>query len=140
MSDITPLTDVARDAAVIRLTNELRLANERLATLELEVLNSRDHAIGRAAEVGELRHRLLSQAAMYERRLSEARHAHTTHDTNHRAHIARLEDALAAASTAARKVSVLNADLERLRASFTWKLGRTLMWPVRLLKRLIRRA
>lgn len=140
MSDITPLTDVARDAAVIRLTNELRLANERLATLELEVLNSRDHAIGRAAEVGELRHRLLAQAAMYERRLSEARHAHTTHDTNHRAHIARLEDALAAASTAARKVSVLNADLERLRASFTWKLGRTLMWPVRLLKRLIRRA
>lgn len=140
MSDITPLTDVARDAAVIRLTNELRLANERLATLELEVLNSRDHAIGRAAEVGELRHRLLSQAAMYERRLSEARHAHTTHDTNHRAHIARLEDALTAASTAARKVSVLNADLERLRASFTWKLGRTLMWPVRLLKRLIRRA
>ncbi len=140
MSDITPLTDVARDAAAIRLTNELRLANERLATLELEVLNSRDHAIGRAAEVGELRHRLLSQAAMYERRLSEARHAHTTHDTNHRAHIARLEDALAAASTAARKVSVLNADLERLRASFTWKLGRTLMWPVRLLKRLIRRA
>ncbi|NCY09708.1 MAG: hypothetical protein EBX38_04865 [Actinobacteria bacterium] len=140
MSDITPLTDVARDAAVIRLTNELRLANERLATLELEVLNSRDHAIGRAAEVGELRHRLLAQAAMYERRLSEARQAHTTHDTNHRAHIARLEDALAAASTAARKVSVLNADLERLRASFTWKLGRTLMWPVRLLKRLIRRA
>lgn len=140
MSDITPLTDVARDAAVIRLTNELRLANERLATLELEVLNSRDHAIGRAAEVGELRHRLLAQAAMYERRLSEARHAHTTHDTNHRAHIAQLEDALAAASTAARKVSVLNADLERLRASFTWKLGRTLMWPVRLLKRLIRRA
>ena len=144
MSDITPLTDVARDAAVIRLTNELRLANERLATLELEVLNSRDHAIGRAAEVGELRHRLLAQAAMYERRLSEARHAHTTHDTNHRAHIAQLEDALAAASTAARvenrKASVLNADLERLRTSFTWKLGRTLMWPVRLLKRLIRRA
>jgi len=73
---------------VIRLTNELRLANERLAALELEVLNSRDHAIGRATEVGELRHRLLAQAAMYERRLSEARQTHATHDVNH-GHISR---------------------------------------------------
>jgi hypothetical protein len=144
VSDTAPLTDFAREATVIRLTNELRLANERLAALELEVLNSRDHAIGRATEVGELRHRLLAQAAMYERRLSEARQTHATHDVNHRAHIAQLEDALSVASTAARvenrKASSLNADLERMRASFTWKLGRTMMWPVRVLKRLVRRA
>ncbi|MFZ9772133.1 MAG: hypothetical protein ACO3D1_08210, partial [Ilumatobacteraceae bacterium] len=76
--------------------------------------------------------------------LSEARQTHATHDVNHRAHIAQLEDALSAASTAARvenrKASSLNADLERMRDSFTWKLGRTMMWPVRVLKRLVRRA
>jgi hypothetical protein len=118
---------------VIRLTNELRLANERLAALELEVLNSRDHAIGRATEVGELRHRLLAQAAMYE-----------THDVNHRAHIARLEEALVTASAATRdaqrSAANTHAELARTKASFTWRLGRTMMWPVRVLKRLVRRA
>lgn len=118
---------------VIRLTNELRLANERLAALELEVLNSRDHAIGRATEVGELRHQL-----------SEARQTHATHDVNHRAHIARLEEALVTANAATRdaqrSVANINAELARTKASFTWKLGRTMMWPVRVLKRLVRRA
>ncbi|NDH92715.1 MAG: hypothetical protein EBY79_06450 [Actinobacteria bacterium] len=144
MSDTAPLTDLAREAMVIRLTNELRLANERLAALELEVLNSRDHAIGRATEIGELRHRLLAQAAMYERRLSEARQTHATHDVNHRAHIARLEEALVTANAATRdaqrSVANINAELARTKASFTWKLGRTMMWPVRVLKRLVRRA
>jgi hypothetical protein len=144
VSDTAPLTDFAREATVIRLTNELRLTNERLAALELEVLNSRDHAIGRATEVGELRHRLLAQAAMYERRLCEARQAHATHDTNHRAHIARLEEALVTASAATRdaqrSAASTHAELTRTKASFTWKLGRTMMWPVRVLKRLVRRA
>ncbi|NCV97919.1 MAG: hypothetical protein EBW27_08025 [Acidimicrobiia bacterium] len=133
MSDTAPLTDLAREAMVIRLTNELRIANERLAALELEVLNSRDHAIGRATEVGELRHRL-----------SEARQTHATHDVNHRAHIARLEEALVTANAATRdtqrSVANINAELARTKASFTWKLGRTMMWPVRVLKRLVRRA
>lgn len=133
MSDTAPLTDFAREATVIRLTNELRLTNERLAALELEVLNSRDHAIGRATEVGELRHRLLAQSQ-----------AHATDDTNHRAHIARLEEALVTASAATRdaqrSAASTHAELTRTKASFTWKLGRTMMWPVRVLKRLVRRA
>jgi len=127
---------VQRDAELLRLGNELRRAREALldaqaqrASFELEVLNSRDHAVGQAAHIGELRYRLLKQAAGY-----------LIHDKNHRDHIARLEAALAESSRTAAQTEALRRELTATRNSTTWKLGRVLMFPVRAVKRLLRRG
>jgi hypothetical protein len=40
------------------MVNELRFAKARLAALELEILNGRDHAIGQTAELATVRHEL----------------------------------------------------------------------------------
>jgi len=127
---------VQRDAELLRLGNELRRAREALldaqaqrASFELEVLNSRDHAVGQAAHIGELRYRLLKQAQHQ-----------LIHDKNHRDHIARLEAALAESSRTAAQTEALRRELTATRNSTTWKLGRVLMFPVRAVKRLLRRG
>ncbi len=136
MSDENLLEHTRRETAELRLAEQLRAALEQRAAFELEVLNSRDHAIGRAAEIGELRYRLVKQAAVYEHRLSDA----ATHDANHRAHIARLEAALAEVGRRAARAETLEREIAALRSSSTWRLGRLLMSPVRAVKRLLRRA
>ena len=122
-----------------RLSNELRLAHQRQTVLELEVLNSRDHALGRAAEIGEWRYRLIRQAAVYEQRLRDRE----THEANHKAHIARLETALQAADRAMQQnfsgAGELRRELNALQASTTWRVGRFLMLPIRTLRRVIGR-
>jgi len=136
VSDENLLEHTRRETAELRLAEQLRAALEQRAAFELEVLNSRDHAIGRAAEIGELRYRLVKQAAVYEHRLSDA----ATHDANHRAHIARLEAALAEVGRRAARAETLEREIAALRSSSTWRLGRLLMSPVRAVKRLLRRA
>lgn len=123
----------------LSLINQLRLAHQRQTVLELEVLNSRDHALGRAAEIGEWRYRLIRQAAVYEQRLRDRE----SHEANHKAHIARLETALQAAGRAIQQnfsgAGELRRELDALRASTTWRLGRLLMLPIRILQRVVRR-
>ena len=123
----------------LRLNNELRLAHQRQTVLELEVLNSRDHALGRAAEIGEWRYRLIRQAAVYEQRLRDRE----THEANHKAHIARLETALQAADRAMQQnfsgAGELRRELNALQASTTWRVGRFLMLPIRTPRRVIGR-
>ena len=123
----------------LSLINQLRLAHRRLRVLELEVLNYRDHALGRAAEIGEWRYRLIRQAAVYEQQL----HDQGTHEANHKAHIARLETALQAAGRTMQQnfsgAGELRRELDALRASTTWRLGRLLMLPIRILRRVVRR-
>ena len=46
------------DPEKLRLVNEFRFAKARLAALELEILNGRDHAIGQTAELATVRHEL----------------------------------------------------------------------------------
>jgi len=46
------------DPEKLRLVNELRFAKARLAALEIEILNGRDHAIGQTAELATVRHEL----------------------------------------------------------------------------------
>lgn len=46
------------DPEKLRMVNELRFAKARLAALELEILNGRDHAIGQTAELATVRHEL----------------------------------------------------------------------------------
>jgi hypothetical protein len=81
----------------LRLANELRIAQARQAALELEILNARDHTIGRAAELATTQHEL-----------AVARH----------------------------ELAALRHELTAVRSSTTWKLGRFLMLPIRILRRL----
>ncbi len=138
---------VQRDESVVRLQLQLQQALHKCAEFELQVLNSRDHALGQAAEIGALRFRIVKQAATYEQRLNDQ----STHITNHLAHISRLESAHAEANQRANALSaeanqrakVLEAqrqELIALRSSTTWKIGRFFMLPVRVLKRLTRRS
>ena len=123
----------------LSLMNELRLSRQRQTVLELEVLNSRDHAVGRAAEISEWRYRLIRQAAVYEQRLRDRE----SHEANHLAHIARLEAALQGAAQARQQnfsgVGDLRRELDALRGSTTWRLGRLLMLPIRILRLVVRR-
>lgn len=144
VSDESLVDAARRDAELLRLTTELRALRALNSRFELEVLNSRDFAVGQAANIGELRYRLLKQAANYEMRLHQAQQHQLIHDKNHREHIARLESALA---EVAAKVTALNTsnqelrvELTQTRASTTWRLGRVLMFPVRVVKRLLRRG
>ena len=123
----------------LSLMNELRLSRQRQTVLELEVLNSRDHAVGRAAEIGEWRYRLIRQAAVYEQCLRDRE----SHEANHLAHIARLETALQGAAQVQKQnfsgVGDLRRELDALRASTTWRLGCLLMLPIRILRLVVRR-
>lgn len=131
------ISDAARhEHELDRLTHELRRALEQRALFELEVLNSRDHAIAQAAHIGELRHRLVKQAAMLEMRRNEFQ----IHSANYLAHIARLEAALAEATRTAAHAEGLRRELADVRGSATWNAGRAVMLPVRALKRLLRRG
>lgn len=147
VSDESLVEAVRRDAIELRLRNELRLVREesrriqeQRAAFELEVLNSRDFAVGQAVQIGELRFRLLRQAVTYEQRIGQIESNHRAHDGNHRQHIARLEAALAEAASAAAQADRFRRELVDLRASATWRLGRFLLLPIRAMKRLLRRG
>ena len=115
---------VQRDESIVRLQLQLQQALHKCAELELQVLNSRDHALGQAAELGGLRFKM---------------ERFVTDDKNHRAHIARLESALAEASKRVLAMETKRRELEALRSSTTWKVGRAFMLPIRLLKLLTHR-
>ena len=66
------------------------------------------------------------------------KHERDLHIQNHLAHIARLEQAMAAAKSRIEALALRSSELDRVYASRTWKLGRLQMLPIRLLKRLLR--
>lgn len=140
VSDESLVEAVRRDAIELRLNTELRVVRAERAAMELEVLNSRDFAVGQAVQIGELRFRLLRQAVTYEQRIGQIESNHRAHDGNHRQHIARLEAALAEATSAAAQADRFRRELVDLRASATWRLGRFLLLPIRAMKRLLRRG
>ncbi len=128
MSDDALLDAAVRDATELRLTTALRAALEQRAAFELEVLNARDHAAAQAAMIGELRHQLRF-AREWE-----------IHDKNHREHIARLETALRETSKLANQADGLRQQIASMRSSSTWKVGRLVLRPLRVLKRMMRRG
>lgn len=128
VSDDSILDAAVRDAVELRLTTALRAALEQKAAFELEVLNARDHAAAQAAIIGELRHELRF-AREWE-----------IHDSNHRNHIARLEEALRNATREANRTDALRREIAAMKQSRTWKVGRMVLRPVRALKRLRQRG
>jgi hypothetical protein len=136
VSDDALLDAAIQNATELRLTTALRAALEQKAAFELEVLNARDFAIGQARQIGELRHRLIVQAARFQAKENDQ----LIHEKNHREHIERLEAALREASKIANQTDGLRRQIADMRGSSTWKIGRALMLPVRLTKRLLRRG
>lgn len=115
-------------------------ANVRVQLIEaqLRILELRDFAIGSAARVGEMQVRLTTK----EHELAQAltvNHYKDIHISNHLAHIARLEAALAENDSRIKQLLVRSTQLDHVYASMTWRLGRVLMLPVRIVRRLLRR-
>jgi hypothetical protein len=128
VSDDALLDAAVRDATELRLTTALRAALEQKAAFELEVLNARDHAAAQAAMIGELRYQMRF-AREWE-----------IHDKNHREHIARLEEALRLATPGANQADALRREIAAMKNSSTWKAGRLVLRPVRVMKRMLRRG
>ena len=129
VQDLLVETDLVRQ--------KLELAEEKVMQLELSLLHSRDFAIGAAAEMGEARAEAQKNLAMYvesERQLGDA----NTHIQSHLSHIQRLVDALQDLP----KIQKINQDLllqiVNLRKSATWRIGRLIMLPIRILKKIIK--
>ena len=126
MSEHAPQPTSAVDADRVALD----AAERRIMDLEMQLLHSRDFAIGAIAEAGEAR----AVIAGLDRRAIEAE----THVANHVAHIARLEEALREIHPMLRRADARAREADAMRASATWRIGRLVMLPVRLLRRLTR--
>ena len=111
---------------------DLQSAEGKIMKLELALLNSRDFAIGASAEAG----RAKFERQMYidsQRQLIDA----TTHIANHIDHIRRLEEQAQDLSSLHQANIELRIQLEKLRST-KWIIGRIIMTPIRILKRLVR--
>ena len=116
-----------------QLRHELQIAEGKIMQLELALLQSRDFAIGAAAEAGEAP----AYRARYvesERKLGDA----NEHIKSHLAHIARLEQALADSLKFEKTNKDLRTQIETLHNSATWRIGRKVMLPIRIIKRIVK--
>ena len=120
------VTDLSSELESVR--RKLQIAEQRIMQLELSLLQSRDFSIGAAAEVGELR--------VVRSQLKDQLKDANIHIKSHLAHIKRLEEAMVELN----RVSTLNrarsAELDRVYNSASWKIGRFVMIPVRILRKI----
>ncbi len=116
-----------------QLKHDLQVAEGKIMQLELALLQSRDFAIGAAAEAGEAP----AYRARYvesERKLGDA----NEHIKSHLTHIARLEQALADLLKFEKINKDLRTQIETLHNSATWRIGRKVMLPIRIIKRIVK--
>ena len=107
--------------------------------LQLRLFETRDFAIGASARAGEMQARLTTKELELANALT-VNHEKNIHIENHLAHIARLEAALAAVEPQIRDLRSRAEQLDRVYTSVTWRLGRLLMLPVRLTRRILKRS
>ena len=120
-----------------QVCHELQLAEGKVMQLELALLQSRDFAIGAAAEASEIpiiRAKFQAQFAESERQLADA----NEHVKSHVAHIQRLEAALSDALKLESVNKNLHIQINDLKASATWRIGKLVMTPLRVIKRIFR--
>ena len=120
-----------------QVCHELQLAEGKVMQLELALLQSRDFAIGAAAEASEIpiiRAKFQNQFAESERQLADA----SEHVKSHVAHIQRLEAALSDALKLESVNKNLHIQINDLKASATWRIGKLVMTPLRVIKRIFR--
>ena len=116
-----------------QLKHELQIAEGKIMQLELALLQSRDFAIGAAAEAGEAPE-YRARYVESERKLGDA----NEHIKSHLAHIARLEQALADLLKFEKTNKDLRTQIETLHNSATWRIGRKVMLPIRIIKRIVK--
>jgi len=116
-----------------QLKHDLQIAEGKIMQLELALLQSRDFAIGAAAEASEapIVRKMYVES---ERKLGDA----NEHIKSHLAHIARLEQALADLLKIEKTNKELRAQIEALHTSATWRIGRKVMLPMRIIKRIVK--
>ena len=120
------VTELSSELESVR--SKLQAAEQKIMQLELALLQSRDFSIGTAAEIGEMR---VGHNAIIEK-LKVA----DTHIKNHSAHIKRLEEALGESGRASAFHAARSAELDRVYNSASWKIGRFVMIPVRILRKI----
>jgi len=116
-----------------QLKHDLQIAEGKIMQLELALLQSRDFAIGAAAEASEapIVRKMYVES---ERKLGDA----NEHIKSHLAHIARLEQALADLLKIEKTNKELRTQIEALHTSATWRIGRKVMLPMRIIKRIVK--
>ena len=121
------ISDLISELELVR--NKLQTAEQRIMQLELSLLQSRDFSVGAAAEVGEMR--------VVRSQLKDQLKDANIHIKSHLAHIKRLEEAMVELN----RVSALHrariAELDRVYNSASWKIGRFVLIPVRILRKII---
>ena len=108
--------------------SKLQTAEQKIMHLELSLLQSRDFSIGAAAEMGEIR-------VGHFKTIDQLKDANT-HIKNHLAHIKRLEEALADLHRSNALQRGQAAELIRVYNSASWKIGRFIMIPIRILRKI----
>ena len=127
VSDDLSLSDLKSELELLR--TKLQIAEQKIMQLELSLLQSRDFSIGTAAEIGEMRVRHFQTKDQ----LKDA----NIHIKNHVTHIKRLEEALDELNRASALNRARSAELDRVYNSASWKIGRFVMIPVRVLRKII---
>lgn len=127
ISDDLSISDLKSELELVR--SKLQIAEQKIMQLELSLLQSRDFSIGAVAEVGEMR--------VVRSQLKDQLKDANIHIKSHLAHIKRLEEAMVELN----RVSALHrariAELDRVYNSASWKIGRFVMIPVRILRKII---
>ena len=108
--------------------SKLQTAEQKIMHLELSLLQSRDFSIGAAAEMGEI-------SVGHFKTIDQLKDANT-HIKNHLAHIKRLEEALADLHRSNALQRGQAAELVRVYNSASWKIGRFIMIPIRILRKI----
>ena len=116
-----------------QVCHELQLAEGKVMQLELALLQSRDFAIGAAAEASEIPI-IRAKFAESERQLADA----NEHVRSHVAHIARLEQLVADFLKLEKVNKDLRTQMSHLKVSVTWRVGQLIMLPIRIVKRIVK--
>jgi len=120
------VTDLSSELESVR--SKLQIAEQKIMQLELSLLQSRDFSICAAAEMGEIR-------VGHFKTIDQLKDANT-HIKNHLAHIKRLEEALADLHRSNALQRGQAAELVRVYNSASWKIGRFIMIPIRILRKI----
>ena len=121
------VTDLNSELESVR--SKLQIAEQKIMQLELYLLQSRDFSIGAAAEVGEMR--------VVRSQLKDQLKDANIHIKNHLTHIKRLEEAMVELHRSNALQRAQAAELDRVYNSASWKIGRFVMIPVRILRKII---
>ncbi len=113
-----------------QLRTQLQKAEEKVMLLELALMQSKDFAIGSAAQAGEA-------IVNLQKILSKLKDANT-HIENHEKHIERLELTLGEVVRANEVHRAKSKQLDLVYESASWKIGRFFMLPIRIIKRIAR--